>query len=54
MSKEEKIRKLVQHWVSNMDLLELEDYYIDTKTEELEQWCEESLDHILEQNGVYS
>lgn len=52
MSKEEKIRKLVNYWLSNMDVSSLEDYYIDTKMEELEQWCEESLDHILEQSEV--
>ena len=52
MSKEEKIRKLVQHWVSNMDLLELEDFYTDIKMEELSSWDEEDLDYYLEGNHI--
>ncbi len=52
MSKEEKIRKLVQHWVSNMDLLELEDFYTDIKMEELSSWDEEDLDYYLEGNNI--
>jgi hypothetical protein len=52
MNKEEKIRKLVQHWVSNMDLLELEDFYTDIKMEELSSWDEEDLDYYLEGNHI--
>ncbi len=52
MNKKEKIRKLVQHWVSNMDLLELEDFYTDIKMEELSSWDEEDLDYYLEGNHI--
>jgi hypothetical protein len=48
MSKSEKVEKLVQIRLSRMDLQSLESFYVDIKTEELEQLSESILDEILE------
>lgn len=49
MNKAEKIKRLVNCWVAEMDLSALEDFYADTKTEELEDWSEEDLDECLKE-----
>ena len=47
MDKQEKIEKIVRHWLSNMELDDLEQFYIDLKTYELEDWEEEDLDDTI-------
>lgn len=49
MTKEEKINRLVEHWVQGMDLSALEDFYIYTKTLELEKWNEAELNECLQE-----
>ena len=48
MDKQEKIEKIVRHWLENMELADLERFYIDLKTYELEDWNDENLDETLE------
>jgi uncharacterized protein (DUF1786 family) len=48
MDKQEKIKKIVRHWLSNMELDDLEQFYIDLKTGELEDWTESDIDETLE------
>ncbi len=47
MTKHEKIQKLVNHWVSNMDIDDLENFYIDVMHDRLEDWDEKDLDYHL-------
>ena len=47
MDKHEKISKLVNHWLEDMDSSALKEFYIDTKTDDLEDWLEEDLDECL-------
>ena len=47
MSKAEKIEMLVSSWLDEMDLSALQDYYTDTKTEEVEKWTEEEIEQCL-------
>ena len=44
----EKIEEVVKHWLKEMDLDALMQFYIDMKTYELEQWSEEDLDCVLD------
>ncbi len=47
MTKQEKIEKLVSHWVSNMDLSDLEYFYTDVMHDRLEDWDEQDIDYHL-------
>jgi hypothetical protein len=47
MDKQEKIEKIVKHWLENMELDDLEQFYIDLKTYELEDWNDEDLDETI-------
>ena len=49
MSKEAKIETIVQSRLSRMDLADLEAFYVDIKTEELEDLSEEMLDQIIDE-----
>ena len=43
----EKIEEIVKHWLKEMDLDALMQFYIDMKTYELEQWSKADLDCVL-------
>jgi hypothetical protein len=47
MDKQDKIEEIVKHWLKEMDLDALMQFYIDMKTYELEQWSEADLDCVL-------
>ena len=47
MTREEKIHAIVNAWVSSLDVSYLEDFYIQTRTEDLENWTDEDLDFQL-------
>jgi len=49
MTREEKIKKLVSRRLNEMDWEALENFYIDTKTDEFEGYEDEVLDELLEE-----
>lgn len=49
MTREEKIKELVSRRLNEMDSEALENFYIDIKTEEFEEYDDEVLDELLEE-----